>query len=75
MWHVPLRLLEMVHLETFGDTINVKIDSTRTLSFLFTQFNILWILKLIEFVDIRVILVVVDVHATIDSYLVIGYCL
>ena len=65
----------MVHLKIFGDTMNVKIDSMRTPSFLFTQFNILWILELIEFVDVRSVLMVVDVHATIDSYLVTGYCL
>jgi len=40
----------MVHL-------NVKIDSMRTPLFLFTQFNILWILELIEFVDVRAVLV------------------
>ena len=64
----------MVHLKIFGDT-NVKIDSMRTPSFPFTQFNILWILELIEFVDVRVVLMVVDVHATIDSYSVTRYCL
>ena len=65
----------MVHLEIFGDTMNVKIDSMRTPSFLFTQFNILWILELMEFVDVRTVLVVADVHATIDSYSVTRYCL
>ena len=65
----------MVHLEIFGDTMNIKIDSMRTLLFLFTQFNVLWILELIEFVDVRAVLVVVDVHATIDSYSTTGYCL
>ena len=65
----------MVHLKIFGDTMNVKIDSMRTPSFLFIQFNILWILELIEFVDIRAVLVVIDMHATIDSYLVTVYCL
>ena len=44
-----------------------EFDSMRTPSFLFTQFNILWILELIEFVDVRAVLVVVDIHATIDS--------
>ena len=64
-----------MHLEIFGNTMNVKIDNMRTPSFLFTQFNILWILELIEFIDVRTILVAVDVHATIGSYSMTGYCL